>query len=130
MSKRKREIEFSSDVKVSGILNWSTNPQASTSYYKELGFTATDTGSATSLTGTNVISLERPTSLFVEIKELGSNSGAPLNFYDQNTFSQSLSFNRNYLSLSTVSVRLLDRTNSVVSITGVDWQMILEFELW
>ena len=51
------------------ILNWGSSPYSNITCSRELGFNKQDTTSSTSVTSPNVVSLERPTSLYISIKE-------------------------------------------------------------
>lgn len=115
-----------------------TNSQ---SCWRELGFTNTDTSSATSHTGTNVISLDRPHHIYIHVAELDSrietssssffphfvlniNSNAgDLSFYHSlSSFSQTIYMNRT--SLHNLNITLTDEDGNDIDLNGSEWSMI------
>jgi hypothetical protein len=124
------------------ILNWSSNPHASTSCWRELGWTQADTTSATSQTSPNCYSLERPTRLYITINELlqpgvSTNLGfytfwIPINVlsgqmiqYKAQDYEQIIQF-KSPISISTLTINLTIENNEQASLNGEEWEMMLE----
>lgn len=130
------------------ILNWATNPEASTSVAKVLGWTATDDTSALSHTAPNVFDLSQPQYVFIYIPEFPKQYQSVLssNFSDNITFvlntnsngGQINTFNveSNYLlsqkedkmSISSFSVNLYSTGNQKLQLNGAEWSFLLEIE--
>jgi len=128
------------------ILNWSSNPNASTSIWRELGFINNDTSSATSHTGTNVVQLHHPLTFIIQIQELGysgiTNRGVPFTFLcimnsgngevqelsENNYFNQTVHLLDHTIHLNSLTIELKYPDGSSLSLNGADWIMILEIK--
>lgn len=128
------------------ILNFATGTNASTSCWRELGFSQADTSSTTSHTGSNVVSLEKPSTLFINIPELRypvstsnsadyhtfivpltENAGNLVFFSTTSQFDQRIAFS-SPISFSELTFLLKDRSNVASSLNGGEWAMILKLE--
>lgn len=130
-------------------LNWSTNANSTALIGKELGYDeSSDSSSATSHTGTNVVNLIRLTEFIIEIRgfenlrfqNLGSDILPTGTFYieleeergvltsissDKKSYGHHCTFS-NPRSLSQLHVTLRDPSdNSVLDFNGADWSMSL-----
>ena len=129
------------------VLNWSTNTNASTSCYKELGFSQTDTSSATSHTSTKAVSLSQPVFIYMEIDQFSrtiatTSSSAIVNSVsfiiplteDQGNlvFCSSVGNIENKLCfphpqlLQDLHIRLLDKDYQAIDTNGSEWDAVLE----
>jgi hypothetical protein len=124
-------------------LNWSSNPNASTSCYRELGFNKVDTSSATSITSPNCVSLERPTRLYISINEFfqsGINtnlnffsfyipinvaSGSMIEYKQKDDFIQEIEFTTP-INITTLTVNLYIENNELANLNGEEFEMVLE----
>lgn len=128
------------------MLNWNSNPNASTGCYQQLGFTKQDTSSSTSITGSNVVDLAIPEYVFMDINELPGSMGTTsassitnkLNFviplYESNgnlvyvleeNIHEELRF-KPPINLSNLTVQLKDKNSSILNTNGSNWHMIWE----
>jgi hypothetical protein len=128
-------------------LNWSSNPQASTGCYQQLGFMKTDTSSATSQTGSNVVDLSIPEFIFMDLNELpgfiGTSSASGIsnknNFIiplyqsggnlvfvsEQENIHEEIRFNTP-INISSLTIQLRDKNGSLIDTKGANWHAILE----
>lgn len=124
------------------VLNWFSSPYGATSCYRELGFPQVDTVSATSQTSSNCISLERPTRLYITIRELmqsGINSN--MNFftfmipitvasgnliiYQNEYFPQTIQL-VSPINLTTLTFTVSIENNELANFNGGEWELLLE----
>lgn len=109
--------------------------------WRELGFTQTTFTGASSYTGPNAISLDRPNNIFINVKELSSrletssvsffpqfvlnvnaNAGSLSYYYSLSSFSQILLMKPS--SIQHLSINLTDGENNAVDLNGSEWSMI------
>jgi hypothetical protein len=139
-------------VNISGastfILNWSSNPQASTSCARQLGFLSVDTSTNTSQTGTLSVDLSYPEFIFVGIAEIPSflttssqfsltnrfsfcipliDSGSSLLFISPETMENRVKF-ESPLNLYNISVTLKDKDGNFIDTIGANWHMVWNLE--
>ncbi len=132
------------------VLNWSTNANAATGAWKELGFTQADTSSATSQTGTNVVSLERPLSVYVDMVEVPTRltnipTTSTVNRYHfvvnmnqasgnvvfataQSQYEQKIDFGAKVYFPKQFTIRLKLADGSTVNANGADWELQVLFK--
>jgi hypothetical protein len=110
--------------------------------YRELGFEITNTTASTSVTSTNSISLERPTSVFLGIKELQkgvytssgitsasfivplTSSQGELCFYEPNHHECEVIFT-SPIPFTSLHIRLFDSAGTTVNVNGSNWSFKL-----
>ena len=126
------------------ILNFATNPEQRSLYY-ELGFNYADTPTAPDHTGDNVIQLQRPVKILMQIKEFGTlgltDQGIPFTFvihlngesggiisYTESIFyPQDVKVAlRNFIK--TLTIRLTYEDGSLADLNGADFTLLLELE--
>lgn len=107
--------------------------------YRELGWPATNTSSATSQLAPNVPQLSSPLNLYLYIPDFGRytfsssgiistftipiNAAVSPNIYQQQDFNQTLLLDIE--SLTNFSVRLMDNSGNIMDLGGEDWQFCL-----
>lgn len=116
--------------------------------WRELGFTNTNTSTAASLTGPNVVQISLPNFLFINVSEFsGSNNyiatstqttatfyaplstnGFNISQFDERDFHQVLVFSPSISGISNLTVNVQDGNGNPVSLNGADWSMLLEIE--
>jgi hypothetical protein len=127
-------------------LKLSTGSNSSRSIGSTIGFPASDTSAATSQTASNIPILSKPFLLYLYIPELGrsfqttcgdsatfvvpiteNSSTGGMVFYNNGDFPQELNFTQP-TTIHAITVQLLTRANTAVSINGGEWLMIWEME--
>jgi len=126
------------------MLNWATNTFAAYGCWFELGFTNVNTTTSTSITSTNIIGLYNPTSIYLQVPQLGSpgiiSSGVwytfklPLTTLAEgiqevnmtNYIEQSINFSGRK-NLQQLNVKLIYANGSAVDLNGADWEFTLRF---
>lgn len=118
--------------------------------YTELGYAATDTGSATSQTSTNIVSLERPTYFYIDVDKFaqtlvsvpgnpGSTTNPPIKFsgtfcvpvgpvffgdliyfYPDNSIVVEVDYP---LSIDVLRIKLYNSRGAILDLNGADWHM-------
>ncbi len=124
-------------------LIWGTATNASTSMWKELGFTQADTSSATSQTSPNSIALYAPIDAFIIIPQVGysgvmssnlyytfkftlasANSGEIVSWSSASFFEQEVQSSQG--QLTQLDIRLVDESGNILDLNGLDWSFTLE----
>ena len=129
------------------ILNWATSPFASTSCWRELGWTSADVATGTSHTSPNCFNMTYPTWMFIQLDSLPieiksssistshtlnfpvllTNSGGSLVSIGDHCHQYSFPI-RPSITLSDFRVRLLDQYYQTITCNGIDWSMVLEVQ--
>jgi hypothetical protein len=125
------------------ILNFGSNPYASQSCYRELGWTPADTTSATSQTSPSAYSMERPSRVFITINEfmqpgISTNlgfftyeipitvlSGNMILYEAHKDYEQYAEF-KSPINISTLTITLTIENNEIANLSGLEWEMLLE----
>lgn len=124
------------------ILNWTIS---SSSMYRELGFTNTDTTSGTSQTSVGIVQLYRPQKFIIRIEEMGysgvTDAGVPYSFNgtlnvaagDIQDFTEASWFDQKVKTVLnampnqlTIKLQYIDGQN--LDLNNGDWILVLEFE--
>jgi len=132
-------------VTISNSATFSLSFTTSKSIWKPLGFTKSDLTGHMSYTGPNAVQLNQSMSLFIQISELGienqnttglqytfkipvtSTSGEINEINETNSYLQCIKY-PSERSINQLTVRLVYEDGNVVSLNGVDWEMLLEFD--
>jgi hypothetical protein len=133
-------------------LLFSSGTHASTSLWQVLGFassnglTGIDTTSATSTTSTQVVQLNQPLYVFINLTNISNNNiytsdgnsfsfvipidtniGSIIEYDSMSNFDQYIKMPDNLKCINSIQVTLTSRQNTPVSLNGSEWLFILEF---
>lgn len=132
-------------VTFTGTAAFSLTFSGATTPYQELGFTAANTSSGTTIISTNAVSLAQPYNLYITIIELSVdvlttynndkptfvvpvnvNAGEIIQYSDAANFEQILHYSAAPRDIYRLNVRLHKRSNTV-DLNGSEWSFMLDF---
>lgn len=127
-------------------LEFESGTNASTSLWRELGYTQTDTSTGTtSHVASNCINLAIPYTIYIQVDILGSNNivesngnestfivpitngnSTLINYREKDNFLQEAQLNTGINLINKIRIRLEDRNRNLIEINNSDWEMLLE----